>query len=266
MAKEIKKKVVTAPIDAEPVEDKPEEEEEIAADAEPAEDTPEGESEEEEEAPNSEIERDFDAEIAEEEGHGKPDPAKAGKAFKKRKEKREGEEDDAPEEGEEEEADEDRPLTQKDLAEVEARIEKKHQKRQALTIAKTYAGSDKEAELIVAKWNNRTFPEGLPLEQQIEEMYAVVNSKKLIGERNEALRALKTKRGVSNNAAGTHEAPKGPAKKVVISPADLQAIVAAGFVLNSKAGRYEKKLPDGSILIRDPKTGLAKRFLTAPKS
>ena len=190
---------------------------------------------------------DYDAEIDAEKKRGKPDPKKAVEAFKERTQKREGDED-----GED---DENKPLTRKDLAEVEIRVERKLLKGQALSVAKGLADNDKEAELIVARWGNRSFPQGTPLSEQIEEVYAALPHvrKRLIGERNEALRALKGKEGANRNSATTHKAGL-PGKEPKLSPQDEQAIKAAGFVFNATARWFEKKLGNGDLLVRDPKT------------
>lgn len=185
---------------------------------------------------------DLDAEIEKER---KANPEIAKKAFKDREKKRETE--DSVED------DEDAPLTRKDLASFEQKIRKDAQKERALEIAKGMAGSDKEAELIVLKWGNRTFPKDLSLAEQIEEAYVITHSKRIIGEKNEALRALKGKDGVQKNAATTHrDLSKGAAPK--IAPDSLAAIRKSGFTLNTSTQRYEKKTGNGRTLVYNVKT------------
>lgn len=125
----------------------------------------------------------------------------------------------------------------------------------ALTIARSLAASDKEAQLIVAKWGNRSFPDGVPLQDQVEEMYAVVNRKKLIGERNEALRVARNKGNVNDNGAATHrDAPAAGEPK--LSDADASALKAAGFVWDGDKRMYKKPLKGGKLhLYRDSKSG-----------
>lgn len=158
-------------------------------------------------------------------------------------------------------ADEDskKPLTRADIAEINATATaaamKVANQAAALTIAKTLATSDKEAQLIVAKWANRNFPEGTPLQDQIEEMYAVTHRKRLIGERNEALRAAKNKLNVQTDSAATHrdETAAGEPK---MSDADKTAFKQAGFVWDAAKRLYKKPLGNGKThLYRDPKTG-----------
>lgn len=193
-------------------------------------------------------ELDLDAELAAERKLGEPDTTIAKKAFKDRKTKRD-------ETDEEEDDDQSRPLTRADLDAHDAKIRKEMQQERALELAKEMAGSDKEAELIVAKWSNRTFPKSLTLKQQISEAYVITHSKKLIGERNEAMRALKGKQGVQTKVTTTHrDAQRGAANEPKMPPADAAAIRASGFIWNTTSRRHEKKLSDGRLLIRDPKT------------
>lgn len=204
------------------------------------------ESQEETETEADEI--DYDSEIEKENKAGKPDPEIARKAFEAREKKRK------ETEGESEEDAEDKPLTRKDLEAVRAETRRQVQIERATELAKGLSGgNDKAAELIIARWNNRTFPEGTPLSDQIEEVYAGVHRKKLIGERNEALRGLKNKDNVNKLGAGSHREGLKP-QKPKMKPQDEAAITAAGYDLNSTSGLYEKKLGNGDMLIYDAKT------------
>lgn len=201
--------------------------------------TSEDEEESKEDSDNQDSEIDYDAEIEAERKRGKPDPDKAKNAFKERKEKREGEDD--------------RPLTKRELQEILAEERKQNQSREAFNLARALAGSDKEAQLVVEKWKNRSFPADLPIEEQIEESYVITHRKKLLGERNEALRALRAKGGVNKNGAGTYrESTKGNQPKT--SAEATSAFKAAGFTWNGTSRQFEKKLPNGDMLIRDAKT------------
>lgn len=177
----------------------------------------------------------------------------AAKAFKIREDKRKK---DAEAAGG---GDAEKPLTRKDLAEIQANASATANAGRAMEIAKTYATSPKEAELIFKKWQNRIFPEGLTLEQQLEETYAITHVKRITGERNEALRGLKNKDGINRSAASTHfVAP--PVQTVKLKAGDLQAITGAGYVLNKAKAVYEKKLPDGSMLVYNPATKVRTRL------
>lgn len=199
----------------------------------------ESEEESEDDAQHDDNKIDYEAEF-EKERKGKPDPEKAKLAFKERQSKKE--------DGEEE-----KPLTRAELDEILAQDRKDRVSDTALQLAKGMATSDKEAQLIHEKWKNRTFPPNLTLSEQMEEAYAITHRKKLIGERNEALRALKGKEGVNSDAASAHQdEPQGGEPKLPAQ--DKQAILDAGFKFNNTSRRFEKKLKNGSILIRDPQT------------
>lgn len=222
----------------ETAEDTEEEEAEDETDA--ADETEESEDEEESDSSNTTDELDLDAELEKEKASGEPDPKKAQDAFKERKNKQA-------------DGGKGKPITQADLDAFAANIRKEADQERALEYAKEMAGSDKEAQLIVAKWSNRTYPKNLTLREQISEAFVVTHSKKLIGERNEAMRGLKGKKAVKKDAAGTHrDAPKGNEPK--LAPADAAAIRASGFVYNNVSRQYEKKLPNGRVLVRDNKT------------
>lgn len=217
-----------------------------------ADDSPE---ESEDEASNTDNEIDYDAEL-DKENKNKADPKIAEQAFKGRKKKRTADGSaDETEDTDAEEVDEDeQPLTRGEAKRLLASTEKKNLVVTALQIAKTLATSEKEALLIVAKWENRTFPTNVPLSEQIEEMYAVVHRKKLIGERNEALRGLKNKGRVNSDASGDRKDPKGDGSAPKIAPDMKVAITQSKLVLNKTTNRYERKLPNGDLLIYDVKT------------
>lgn len=203
---------------------------------------------EEEAAKDSDTDIDYDAELEAEKKRGKPDPFKAKEAFKERKKKREEETEE--EEEEEETSEEDRPITRKDLATVEANMRQRIEGERALEFAKGLAGSAKEAELVIARWNNRRFPDGTPLSQQIEEVFAGIHAKKLIGERQIALKALKTRDGRNTDTTTTHRDGL-PGKEPTLSSADKAGMTQAGFTFNKVTKRFEKKLQNGQTLIRD---------------
>lgn len=176
--------------------------------------------------------------------------ALADKAFRERNKKRKETE-------EEEEEVTDKPLTRKEYEQLRAQdreaIRKELQEQEADRLAASLAVSDEEKQLIIEKWKNRSFPTHLSLQEQIEECYAIANRKKLIGERNEALRALKNKQRVNADASSTfHEEPTGTQPKLAAGDAAVMAQV--GFKWNSTSKRYEKKLANGDVLVKDPKS------------
>jgi hypothetical protein len=202
----------------------------------------------EKEAQNVDNKPDYDAELKKErDAREKAEKALAEKRFKDSQNKKR---DDDPE-------DLDKPLTRKELQEVLISERQENQKiiqsTRIDTIAKSLSGSEAEKNLIIEIHKNRTFPSHLSLEEQLEESYVIANRKKLIGERNEALRALKGKDGVNRNPATTHQETR-PGSEPKIAPQDAQAFKDAGFVWNGTSRQYEKKLSNGDLLVRDSKT------------
>lgn len=192
--------------------------------------------------------KDLDAEIAAEEERKRL----AGEAFRERDKKRK-ERDAAIAAGEVE----DKPLTTADLESITATATEAATKiaseSLARAVARTLAASDKEAQLIFLKWQNRTFPPGMSLQDQVEEAFVVTNSKRLIGQRNEALRALRNRDGASDGTAVTHRngAPSGEPK---LADSDRTALLAAGFAWDGAKRLYKKPLTSGGFLYQDPKT------------
>lgn len=180
----------------------------------------------------------------------KAEEAAAENAFKLREKKRKQEE-----ENEEVEEDE-KPLTASSLQAILSKereaTRKELQSERIAQIAGDLTSNDVEKELLVERFKNRSFPSHLSLEEQMEECYAGMFSKKLVGERNEALRALKGKEGVSRNTTSHHDAPTTQPKVA----ADLASEMArVGFKWNTTSRRYEKKLSNGQLLVKDQKTG-----------
>ena len=183
----------------------------------------------------------------------KAEKAAADAAFKLRQQKRE-------EGGDGNDNDDDKPLTKGELRSILAQNNQVTQKtlivNQATIIAGTLAGTDGEADAIVETWKNRIFPDGMDLQDQIEETYAIVNRRKLIGERNEALRGLKGKDAARIDAATGHQA----GQKVTVSEPKLEAdmksvLVRQGYKFNRDKVRWEKKLANGKYLVKNLKTG-----------
>lgn len=208
-------------------------------------DTKEVETEDEDKSSHSDN-QDYETLLAKErEARERAEKALAEKRFKSSKERREADEDDDEEE---------KPLTEKMLQEILAKDRLENQKFLQAERIKDIAGklstSDAEKNLIIEIHKNRQFPEHLSLDEQLEECFAIANRQKLIGERNEALRALKNKSGVDNNSAGTHhDQPKAGEPK--LSAVELNSLKGMGYVWNATSKLYEKKLKNGNTLVRD---------------
>ena len=215
--------------------------------------TKEEESEEEDESKDPD-KIDYEAELLKErEAREKAEKAAADTSFKLREQKRKGKD----EEDDEEEEEVEKPLTASQLQTILAKEREETTKslnvQRIAEIAGKLATSESERNLLIEIHKNRSFPQHLSLEEQLEEAYAIANRKKLVGERNEALRALRGKDGVNDNPASTHQdAPKSGEPK--IDAVDLQAIKEVGYSFNNVSHLYEKKLPNGNTITYNPKT------------
>lgn len=150
------------------------------------------------------------------------------------------------------------PLTKEELEELLTRerqaTEKRFEEQESIRMARELARSDAEAELTLELHKSTTFPPHFTMRDRIRAAHAMANREKIIGEREEALRALRGKEGVSRDATtGFFDSLPGSEPK--LSSQDAQAIKDAGFIWNGTSRRFEKKLPNGNIVIRDSKTG-----------
>lgn len=146
-----------------------------------------------------------------------------------------------PDEKSEEEEDEDEDKAVSRIQQETQRSLKMINESQAIVLAGQLSSTEPEKQLILAKWRNRQFPDGMSLAEQLDEAFVLANGKRLIAERNEALRALKGKEGVSKDIASIkHEnATVGEPK---VSPDVKQVLQRQGFTYNKEAKRYEKKV------------------------
>lgn len=231
-------------IDEEEAEDEEAEEEsdESEEESEEEEEESEDDSESDEEEPSQDEEEDdedidVDAEL-DKERKSKEEKEKARKGYLLRKKK--------------EESDEDKPLTKSELDEILQQDRKERREQDAYNIANSLTKKAKIAKLLVERWKNRTFPEHLTLNEQMEEVYGGTFAKKILGERSEALRALKNKSRVNRDGSFSNQDGKHSTSSPKLPPADLASIKRAGFVW--KNSRFEKKLANGNIIVRDPKT------------
>ena len=172
----------------------------------------------------------------------KGDKKKANDAFHDRAKKRE-------------QKDDDRFLSRKEFLEMMENDRKQRLEEEAVREAKSISGGNQKlAELIIAKWKNRSFPEGLPLSEQIEEMYVVVNRKKLIGTNKELARALAGRDGKQKGQSGSSHRQGMEGPEIKIPEEDKKVYEQSGFKYNPSTKLFEKTLPKGQILVKDPKS------------
>lgn len=214
-------------------------------DEQPTDGEPQGEPKEDSEQLKAELERERTARL-------KAEKAASDLAFKNRDKKRKEE----PQE--DLEVDKDKPLTARDiqalLAKEREAIRKETQLEKIGQLASQMSSSETEKELILEIHKNRSFPAHLSVEEQLEECYILANKKKILGENSELKRALSSKSRVSTDSSTTHhDAPTASQPKL---PADEAAEYArVGFKWNATNRTYEKKLPDGTKLVKNPRTG-----------
>lgn len=151
-------------------------------------------------------------------------------------------------------SDEERPLTAREmrsiLAEQNQRTEKRLMSRAIQDKAIKLAGTDANmAELIINIHANRTFPDDLSIDEQLEEAYAIANRKKIVSQNEELKRSLRGKNNAAKGGAeGAHrDAPKGNAPK--LSDIDKTEMSRLGFSWDGKY--FVKKLSNGKTLFKD---------------
>lgn len=216
----------------------------------------EGESDEDKaarEALEKENKPDYEAELkAERERRESAEKAAADSAFKLREEKRKkAEGNDGVND------DEDKPLTSRQLQDIleqeRQKTRKEFQSELITEKARKLAGSDAEASLIVEIHKNRTFPQGLSLDEQIEEAYAIANRKTLIQKNAELQRALRGKETASDRSGDTYR-ESAAAGEPKLPPQDRTALLQAGFSWDGVKRAYKKPLNGGKMfLYNDPR-------------
>ena len=195
---------------------------------------------------------DYEAELKrEKERTEKAKQAAADLAFKLREKNRQQDDDD----------EEDKPLTAKELEFIlQKDRQQTHKEFQSEIIAekaKKLASNEDEAKLVIEIHKNRTFPEGMSLDEQLEEAFAIANRKRLIAQNEELKRSLRGRENISDNVAGTHR-DSLPTDEPKMSSADISAIKAAGFNWDGKSGLYVKKISKERTLTFNPKTKVRK--------
>lgn len=180
----------------------------------------------------------------EREAREKAEKAAADTAFKLREERRKNKEAD----------DEERPLTKSELqailAEEREATQKVLQESETKKIVSTFSDNPKVQELVLEVYKNRSFPSHLTLEEKLGEAYLIANKDKVLGENAELKRAVMGKKTASKDSSTTHhDEPTGSQPK--LPQGEAQEYARLGFTWNATKRRFEKKLPDGRILVKD---------------
>lgn len=216
------------------------------------------EESEEESKESLKTDTDYEAELEKEKKRREAAEAKLEETRRKAKERYE-----KRHKEEHEEDEEDRPLTGSELrailAEERAMTRKEMLSSRIEEVAKKYATSEAEAKLMVEIHKNRTFPDTLSLDEQMEEVYAIANRKKILAQNEELKRALTSKETKSKSMGRAGEFGQA-ASEPKMNSADLAIIKAGGFEWDATKRLYKKSLAGGKkYLFFDPKT--KKRFV-----
>jgi hypothetical protein len=172
---------------------------------------------------------------------------KARERWERRKEREDG--------SGEENADEEKPLTESKIREI-FQEEREASRRDLLSreiaeAANAIATSETEASLMVEIHKNRRFPESMPLSEQMEEVYAIANRKRLLAQNEELRRSLRAKdTKEKSSASGQRETPTSEPK---LDPSVAQALRETNYVWDAQKKVY-KKVNGRRTSYFDPKT------------
>lgn len=191
-----------------------------------------------------------------EEERKKAQNAMAGRAYLDRK-TRKGAKDEVADDDEADDADDDKPVTRKELAAMEERAtanaEKRISKQQAYQIALRLAsGNEAAAKATVLFYENRVVPTG-DLEADVKFAFGGLHHGKLTATNAELARALKASGGVGRApVSGQQDGDASTAPK--LAPDMAASLKISGFVYG-KDKLWRKTLPNGNSLTKDIKTG-----------
>lgn len=209
----------------------------------------EGESDDSNIEKPEEGETDYKAQLeAERLKREKAEKALADQAYKDREAKRKAE-DDEPEDSDDGTMSKDQ--VKQLIAQGAAQAKKESFLYEAGRIASQLSTSEDEKTLIMMKWQGMSFNESTPLGEQIEDAMVLVNKKKMIGERNEALRTLSSRNSANRDGSGSRGSEGTSKAGAKLDSGDKQVLSDAGLTYNTSTRRYEKKLGSGKIQYYD---------------
>ena len=130
-------------------------------------------------------------------------------------------------------------------------LKKELQGQKIAELARSRAGSETEAALMVEVHKNRQFPPHLSIEEQMDEVWLIANRKKIMGEHAEALRAVNAR--ANSNPAGTYY--PASSEPMLGNQEVIRKLLERGYKENKTLNRLEKKLGNGKLSIADPNTG-----------
>lgn len=152
----------------------------------------------------------------------------------------------------------DKPLTRREMRELLEKNQQENrrtlQSEEAKKKIAAITKSPAEASLVSEIHRTHTFPSWMPLDEQIEEAYAIANRKAFIQREAELKRALQGKQTTTTDDTTTQR-DSGGAGEPKLAPQDAAAIKQSGMSWNGTKRVYEKKLSSGRTLYYDPKSG-----------
>jgi hypothetical protein len=192
-------------------------------------------------------EEDLSSLIEAEKQGGQPDPEKAKQRFeeKRRRETSTDTEDDYEDEGE-------KPLTRAEIEEMLNRTRQQvfneaNQDR-LIEISAELAEGEQEAELIRTIHANRTFPDGMGLRDQLAEAKAIASYKREQAKTAELARKVQSQQTTARSTAVSHrDAQSKPEPQLATDK--KESLKRAGYEYNEQNRRYEKKMPNGKMLV-----------------
>lgn len=195
--------------------------------------------------------------IAEDERNRRKNAEKAlgRERFKERKSRRNADESEDDDDYSDDDDDDDTPMTRKEFERAMAK-ERQEARREALaehakSIASKITESEDEADAVLAVYENRTFPEGMSIEDQLQEAYYIAHGPRLKAKIGEQRRTIKSKntRSRKGNENAHRDAPAGNAP--AISAGKKGELERRGFTFDGK--EYSKILPNGKKMVFDAK-------------
>jgi hypothetical protein len=178
----------------------------------------------------------------------------AEQAYKKRQQKKE-----VYTEPDLDNEDDEKPITKKDLSELllaeRQQTEKLLQKNRIEETLKGLTTNPDEANLIREIHQSRVFPSHLSIEEQVQEAFVIANSKRILAQRNEALRALKSKSVVNNDVAGQYQENKERPEQRLKPDVEF-VLKGQGFKYNPQARQWEKAVGT-KTLVADKKGNIS---------
>jgi hypothetical protein len=121
-------------------------------------------------------------------------------------------------------------------------------------IAKSLAPtSTDEANAIIAIHSNRIFPDGMPIEQQMQEAYYIAHGPRLVAKTAELRRTVRSKTTTKTVGSDNSHRDETKVEPKGVDPQTRAELSRLGYKWDGV--NFAKKLTNGKTLIRDTKSG-----------